>query len=136
MQSDGTLNTHRPDHGKYLAIALITSTLIYLWPIEYWLGHRHWTGPVVILANFLLCLEYNRRYGSGPNAWGLSQQDFFSALGWALLFTVPVLLIIAVAGWHFGTLSSRNHPVHDLWGLFLWALAQQFALQTVLLREL
>jgi membrane protease YdiL (CAAX protease family) len=136
VQGDVKLNINHADNGKYFAVALITSTLVYLWPIEYWLGHRHWTGPAVILANFLLCLEYNRRYGAGPSAWGFSPQDFFPALGWTVLFTIPVLLAIAAAGWHFGTVSGRNHPMHDLSGLFLWALAQQFALQTVLLQEL
>lgn len=122
--------------GWVFAVTLVASTLLYLWPGVYFFGHRHWLGTAVIGANLLLCLEYHRRYSADLRDWGFSWTDFFPALRLVLLFTPPVLLLIVFTGLQLGSLVGRDYPTQDLLGLFLWALAQQFALQTLLLREL
>lgn len=119
----------------YFAFFLVANILLYLWPITYLVGHRHWLGLAVILFNLLLCLEYNRRYSRRAGHWGFSWTDFLPGLKLALGFTTPVLLGIFLWGQVLGTFTGREHPLEDLFGLFLWALAQQFALQTVIFRE-
>jgi len=67
--------------------------------------------------------------------WGVRWSAFLPALRIAAAFTLPVVLVIYVAGSHLGPLPRRPHPWRDLALLVPWAAGQQFALQTVLLRE-
>lgn len=130
------MGARREPMAGLLATAMVAVTLAYLWPGVYLLGHRHWLGTAVILFNLLLCVGYNRRCSSGWHEWGFSWADFFPGLRLALLFTAPALLLIFFAGLTLRSLAGREHPAQDLTGLFLWALAQQFALQTIIFREL
>ena len=122
--------------GKYFAIALVSTTIIYLWPVVYWLGPRHWSAIVMILSGLVAALEYHRRHSICGRDWGMSWPDLWPGLAWALALTFPVSLALLVAGASRGVLSGRRHPLEDLFWLFLWGLAQQFVLQTVVLREL
>jgi len=67
--------------------------------------------------------------------WGLQPTAFLPALGWSAAITAAGALVMYAAGSRLRTLHDRP----DLWGNFAvlipWALGQQFALQTVLLRE-
>lgn len=93
-------------------------------------------GTTVIFFNLGLCLVYNRRHSRSQTEWGFSWRDFFPGLRLALYFTTPVLLAIFFAGLRMNSLVGRENPAQDLLGLFGWALAQQFALQTVIFSEL
>lgn len=127
----------RPDgRGKWFALVVLCGTILYTWPAVYWLGPRHWSATASIAAVLLLCVEYNRRYSRSSGEWGFSWRDFLPGLRLVLIITTPAMIAIAYTGWSLGSLIGRKDPTRDLIGLFLWALAQQFVLQTLLLREL
>jgi membrane protease YdiL (CAAX protease family) len=67
--------------------------------------------------------------------WGLRGSAFLPALRDAAAFTLLVALVTYLAGSHLVPLPQRPHPWRDLAFLVPWAAGQQFALQTVLLRE-
>jgi membrane protease YdiL (CAAX protease family) len=90
-----------------------------------------WVGHVV--TAIVLALSAWRAARTGE--WGLRRSAFLPALRAAAAFTVPAALIIYFAGSHLGPLPRRPHPWRDLAFLVPWAAGQQFALQTVLLRE-
>jgi membrane protease YdiL (CAAX protease family) len=86
---------------------------------------------VVTLAVLLLCAGRAWRTGE----WGLRGSELGPALRGAALATLAASLAIAGAGWALGTWQGRQAPARDLLFLVPWAAGQQFALQTVLLRE-
>jgi membrane protease YdiL (CAAX protease family) len=122
--------------GKYFAIALVGTTLVYLWPGVYWLGPRHWSAGVGIVSGLIAMAAYHRRYSKTGQDWGFSWPDLLPGLGWTLGFTVPIALALFAAGPAVGHLAARPRRIEDLFGMFLWGLAQQFVLQTVVLREI
>src|SRR5204863_6565572 len=67
--------------------------------------------------------------------WGLKPAAFLPALGWSAAITGAGALAMYLAASRLGTWKERR----DMWTTFAllipWALGQQFALQTVLLRE-
>jgi membrane protease YdiL (CAAX protease family) len=67
--------------------------------------------------------------------WGLRGSAFLPALRDAAAFTLTAALVTYLVGSHLGSLPQRPHPWRDLAFLVPWAAGQQFALQTVLLRE-
>jgi membrane protease YdiL (CAAX protease family) len=67
--------------------------------------------------------------------WGLRGSAFLPALRDAAAFTLMAALVTYLVGSHLGSLPPRPHPWRDLAFLVPWAAGQQFALQTVLLRE-
>jgi len=90
-----------------------------------------WSAHVV--TAIVLGLSVWRAARTGE--WGLRRSAFLPALGAAAVFTLPAVLAIYLAGSHLGPLPRRPHPWRDLALLVPWAAGQQFALQTVLLRE-
>jgi membrane protease YdiL (CAAX protease family) len=67
--------------------------------------------------------------------WGLRRSEFLPALRWAAALTGAGVLAIYFAGVHFGTWHDRRDVLGNLAVLLPWAVGQQLALQTVLLRE-
>ena len=67
--------------------------------------------------------------------WGLRRSAFLPALGRAAAFTLPAVLVLCTLGSMLGAGRRRANPWGDLAFLVVWAAGQQFALQTVLLRE-
>lgn len=124
------------ENGKYFAIFIVLGVAFYLWPVTYWLGPRHWSATAAIFAVLLLGIEYHRRYSRTARDRGFSWPDFLPGFRLALMFTTVAMIAVAYAGWVLKSLVGRHHPERDLAGLLLWALAQQFILQTVVLREL
>ena len=53
----------------------------------------------------------------------------------ALGLTLPTVVVLLALGYELGTLRSRDRLAVHFAGLVIWALAQQFLLQTVVLRE-
>lgn len=111
--------------------AIIGTVIGYTWCIVPIFGVKRWLGMVPIVL--VLALSFWRALQRGE--WGLNRPHFFPALGWALVFTVPVLVLTYGVGMFLGTIQGRDHPLRDFIFLFLWACGQQFALQTVILRE-
>jgi hypothetical protein len=110
-------------------IAIVLVVLSYTWVFEP--VAPRWVRYVP--TALILGLAVWRALKTGE--WGLKRSEFFPALRWAAALTVVAVLAIVFAGSHLGTWHARR----DLWGnlavLIPWGLGQQFALQTVLLRE-
>ncbi len=90
-----------------------------------------WVGQVVTLIVVGLCAW--RAVLTGE--WGLRRSALWPALVRAAAFTVPAVLVLYVAGSSLGRGHRRGHVWADLAFLVPWAAGQQFAVQTVLLRE-
>jgi len=67
--------------------------------------------------------------------WGLRRDAFLPSLRASAVFTLLAAAAICAAGSALGAMPRRDRPARDLAFLVVWALGQQFALQTVLLRE-
>ena len=67
--------------------------------------------------------------------WGLSPKALLPALRATVLFTLPAVLLILAAGMVMGTLHDRADFLSHLAELVPWGGAQQWLLQTVVLRE-
>jgi membrane protease YdiL (CAAX protease family) len=91
----------------------------------------HWVSGLVTLM--VLSLSMWRAVRAGE--WGLRRSAFWPALRRAAAFTVPAVLILGIVGSMLGARPRRANPWGDLAFLVPWAAGQQFALQTVLLRE-
>jgi len=90
-----------------------------------------WTVGAVTLLVVGLAVAHALKTGE----WGLKAPSFLPALAWSAAFTVFAVLVLYVAG-------AGLHTWHDtpnVWGTLVvlvpWGLGQQFALQTVFLRE-
>ncbi len=67
--------------------------------------------------------------------WGLSPRALLPALRATALFTLPAVLGVLAAGMAIGTLHDRADFLGSLAELVPWGCAQQWLLQTVVLRE-
>jgi membrane protease YdiL (CAAX protease family) len=90
-----------------------------------------WVAHLVTTIVVALAVARATRTGE----WGLRREAFLPALRGAAAFTLLAALAIYAVGSVLGKLPGREHPGRDLAFLVPWALGQQFALQTVLLRE-
>src|SRR4051812_2301867 len=74
-------------------------------------------------------------HASRSGEWGLERRAFGPALAYSALLTFGAAAVIAAVGARLDT----AHRLHDPWATLLplipWGLAQQFALQTMFLRE-
>ena len=66
---------------------------------------------------------------------GFSRRAFLPAVRETILFTVPTVLLVLTAGAVKGTLHAQPHALVTLGRLVVWAAAQQWVLQTIVLRE-
>ena len=73
--------------------------------------------------------------GFKTGVWGLSPKAFWPACKAAALFTIPAVLVVLAIGKAMGTLHDRGSPLSELAILTVWGGAQQWVLQTVVLRE-
>jgi membrane protease YdiL (CAAX protease family) len=111
------------------SLPLLAVILAYTWIVDP-LTPR-WVGHAVTLI--VLGLSVGRAVGSGE--WGLRPTAFLPALRAAAALTLPALAVMYAVGSWRGTLHARGDPWRELAFLVVWAAGQQFALQTVLLRE-
>jgi membrane protease YdiL (CAAX protease family) len=90
-----------------------------------------WTSSLVALVVLALCAWR----AVLTREWGLRPSALWPALVASAAFTGAAVLVLYIAGSSLGGVHPRGHGWRDLAFLVPWALAQQFALQTVLLRE-
>jgi membrane protease YdiL (CAAX protease family) len=114
---------------RRFTLPIVTIIFLYTWVLAP--RTPHWVSPLVTLM--VLGSSIWRAVRTGQ--WGLRRSAFWPALGRAAAFTVPAVLILCVVGSMHGTRPRRANPWGDLAFLVVWAAGQQFALQTVLLRE-
>lgn len=91
-------------------------------------------GPWLVLpvvAVIALTIAHNRR----THDWGVSGKAFWPALAWSAMLTAGFGAILWWAGRQFDAPPRRDAPLLDFLYVMVWGGAQQFVLQTVVLRE-
>ena len=110
-------------------MAILASILVYIWLIEPNVGR----DAVLIPAAVVIILTGWHDLRSGD--WGFSWRALGPGLWRALAVTLAAALLIVGAGAMVGTLHDRRDFLGSLAPLVLWGGAQQWVLQTVVLRE-
>jgi membrane protease YdiL (CAAX protease family) len=82
-------------------------------------------------AALALAVWHNLRHGD----WGFSRGALRPGLVYGLAITIPLALLILGVGAAIGTLHDRRDFLGSLAPLVVWGGAQQWVLQTVVLRE-
>ena len=112
--------------------SIVAIVLGYTWVIIPLFGVRRWLSVLPIVFVLILCMWRAVQIGE----WGLERSQFLPAFGWALLFTLPSLMVIYMTGGLLGSVHNRVQVWSDFIYLIFWGGGQQFALQTVVLREI
>jgi membrane protease YdiL (CAAX protease family) len=110
-------------------VSVLACILVYVWLIEPNVGRSAVLLPVAVVV--ILTTWHDLRY----REWGFSWPAFAPGLWRALVVTFAALLLIVGAGVALGTLHDRRDFLGSLAPLVLWGGAQQWVLQTVVLRE-
>ncbi len=106
--------------------------LLPMWLVAPFFGPVHWISGAAIGVALGLCAWGNRRAGGG---WGFRREALMPALVWVAVFTAPVVAAALLLGHQLGTLHARDQLAARFLLLLVWALVQQFILQTTVLRE-
>ena len=109
--------------------AILASIMIYVWFIEGSAPRELVFLPSGVVV--ALTIWHNALH----REWGLSMGALRPGLRAALLVTLPLLLLIVAVGAAIGTLHDRRDFLGSLAPLIVWGGAQQWVLQTVVLRE-
>jgi membrane protease YdiL (CAAX protease family) len=112
-----------------LTATVVTAVLVYVWLIEGHADRKLVYVPTALIV--LLTIRHDMRH----REWGLSWPALGPGLWRAVAITLPLCLIIIAAGAATGTLHDRRDFLGSLAGLFVWGGAQQWVLQTLVLRE-
>jgi hypothetical protein len=107
--------------------AILTTLLMYVWVLE------PMGVPVALPAGVLLAATILNNVVSGE--WGLSPRALLLASRAAVYFTVPAVLAVLGVGAAIGTIHDRTDFLGNFAELIPWGAAQQWMLQTVVLRE-
>ena len=110
-------------------MSVLTCVLVYVWLIEPIVTHSAVLIPAAVVV--ILTTWHDVRYGG----WGFSWSALAPALWQALAVTFAAVLLIVSAGVVVGTLHDRRDFLGSLAPLVLWGGAQQWVLQTLVLRE-
>jgi membrane protease YdiL (CAAX protease family) len=111
------------------SVAILSAILLYTWVLD----HRLPRDVVRLTIGLVAALGAWHSVRSGE--WGFDRRAFLPGLGAVSLFTVPGVLVILLAGVWLGTIHDRRDFLGSLGGLLVWGGAQQWILQTVVLRE-
>jgi hypothetical protein len=112
--------------------AAIAATILgYTWVAAPLVSAR---GPWLVLPVVLvivLAIVHNRR----THDWGFNAKAFLPALAWSAILTAVFGAVLWWVGRQFGPPPHRDAPLLDFLYVVVWGGAQQFILQTVVLRE-
>ena len=108
-------------------LTILATLLLYTWVFE------PQGAPVTVPAAVIVVTAVVNNIRSGE--WGLSPGALLPASRATALFTLPAVLLILAAGVAIGTLHDRADFLGNLAELVPWGSAQQWLLQTVVLRE-
>ena len=108
-------------------LTILATLLLYVWVLE------PRGVPVTAAAAVIGVTAVLNNVRSGE--WGLSSKALLPALRATALFTLPAVLGVLAAGMAMGTLHDRANFLGSLAELVPWGGAQQWLLQTVVLRE-
>lgn len=109
------------------------SVLAVVLPYTWFFAHRLPPGSAAIPIAIVTILGAWHARNTGE--WGFRWQALWPAARLALAITLPAILGILAAGAAVGTLHDRRDFLGSLGGLTLWGGAQQWILQTLVLRE-
>jgi membrane protease YdiL (CAAX protease family) len=113
----------------WLTAAIFTAILSYAWYVEPRTPRDAAAVPIVVVAALgILRAAWKRE-------WGFDRRALLPAFRAAALVTGPAVAIVLLAGALLGTLHDRRDFLGSLGGLVVWGGAQQWILQTVVLRE-
>jgi hypothetical protein len=108
-------------------LAILATILGYTWLLEPRGVHAGVPALIVVSITVL--------NGLLSGVWGVSPKTLMPASRAAALFTAAAVLVVVVAGLALGTFHGRGASLRDLAVLIPWGGAQQWVLQTVVLRE-
>jgi membrane protease YdiL (CAAX protease family) len=108
-------------------LTILATLLLYTWVLE------PQGVPVTVPAAVIMVTAILNSLRSGE--WGLSPRALLPSMRATALFTFPAVLGVLVAGMALGTLHDRPDFLGSLAALIPWGGAQQWLLQTVVLRE-
>lgn len=108
-------------------LATLATILVYTWVFQ------PRGVPVSAAGTIVVVLAAWSSLRSG--VWGLSLRAFIPCLRAAALFTIPAVIVVLAAGWALGTLHVQDSLLPNFAVLVAWGGAQQWVLQTVVLRE-
>lgn len=111
------------------SLSILTIVLTFTWvlaPIA-----PAWGTAAAVVAVLALAGWHAAKTGE----WGLNGAALLPALARTAAVTVAAALVMYAAGKQMGTWHERSAVWPTLGALVPWALGQQFALQTVFLRE-
>jgi membrane protease YdiL (CAAX protease family) len=108
-------------------LTIFATILLYVWVLE------PKGTPVALPGGVLLAATLLNNLVSGE--WGLSPRALLPASRATALFTLPAVLAVLGVGAAIGTLHDRTDFLGNFTELFPWGAAQQWMLQTVVLRE-
>ena len=109
--------------------AIVIVVLSYTWVVEPHVAHSFAYVPIALVV--ILTIWHDSRRGE----CGLSWRALGPGLRLSLSVTLALTLLILAAGGAMGTLHDRRDFLGSLAGLVIWGGAQQWVLQTVVLRE-
>jgi len=110
-------------------ISIVAAVLAYVWFVEGRAPREAVFVPAALVV--LLTIWHDARH----REWGFAPRALLPGLRLALVFTVPLVLATLAAGLVTGTLHDRRDFLGNFAPLILWGGAQQWVLQTVVLRE-
>jgi membrane protease YdiL (CAAX protease family) len=108
---------------------IVASVLIYVWLVEGRAADELVYIPGGIVVGLTVWHNASRR------EWGFSWRRFWPGLGLTLALSLVLCLLILAVGAAAGTLHDRRDFLGNFAPLIVWGGAQQWVLQTVVLRE-
>jgi membrane protease YdiL (CAAX protease family) len=109
--------------------AIVLSIVIYVWLIEGRASDKLVYIPGALVVALTIWHDARNR------EWGFSRRALWRGLGLALPVSLLLCLLILGIGAAIGTLHDRRDFLGNFAPLILWGGAQQWVLQTVVLRE-
>ena len=115
--------------GMPFTSVIFAAVLSYTWYFDPRLPRAFVNVPIGVVAG--LGVWHSARTGE----WGLEPRAFLPGLRAVGRLTAAAVVAILLAGWWVGTLHDRRDFLGSLAWLVVWGGAQQWILQTVILRE-
>jgi membrane protease YdiL (CAAX protease family) len=119
---------------------VVICVLIAEWAIIPLFGRNKRIGLIPIAAVLIFTFLSHRRRGEGAREIGFTGKHFWEALRSLLQWMIPAAAFLLAAGATLGSLHYRGPKRWDAillaqFGLFLWGLMQQYALQSIVNRR-
>lgn len=118
-------------------LVILAFVLGHMWVVVPVFGRSELSTALVMTAVLGVCVLAHLRSEEEERmaVWGFHRAAIRPGLKWALGLTLPTVAALLALGYELGTLRPRDQLALRFAWLAIWALAQQFLLQTVILRE-